>query len=165
MKKIILMSLLSLLTSSLALANAFDNFIGEYKTSSSPQITAKNAKWCNRFDFKNIVGLKVEANTKGSDQSHVLYILNTSGWSGHPIMDFAYTNEFRTGGSYAKTSGSSSTALNEYGTWGSNPNEKESLTVTIEKTGADFIFSMNESLFQNTVFTAGCSYQVKLVRK
>lgn len=166
MKRIILMSLLSVVTSSVALANVFDNFIGEYKTSSVRQITAENAIWCNLFGFRNIIGLKIEANTKGVAQSHALYILDPTGWSvGHPIKDFDDTSNFSKEGNYAKTSGSSSIASNEYGSWSQNPIDKEILTVTIEKTGVDFTFSMYEAIFMDMVLAEACSYQVKLVKK
>lgn len=163
MKGIILAACLAI--SSSAFANPFDGFIGEYKVNGSPTIRAQNAKWCNRFDFKNIVGLKVAKDTNGYAQSHVLYILNPAGWSGHPTMDFDYKNEFGTGGSYAKSTGSSNSASNVWASFSINPQETESLTVSIEKLGSEFAFSMSEELKQNSVLTAGCYYQVKLLKK
>lgn len=153
------------LISATASANSFDDFVGEYKVTGSPQITNDNAKWCNRFDFKNIVGLKVEKNTDGYQQSHMIYIQKPNGWSGHPTMDFSYTNEFKNGGTYAKTSGSSALASNEYGTWGVNPNQKETLIVSIEKSAAGYTFKMAEALYKNSVLTAACYYQVQLTKK
>jgi len=145
-----------------AFANQFDNFIGEYKTSSQVQII-KNAKWCNRFNFKEIVGLKVEANTQGYEQSHVLYILNPHGWSGLPVMNYDQKGDFMTSPNWARTTGSANLASNEWGSLVGD--EKETLTVSIEKTGLDYTFSMVEALNENSVLTASCSYQVKLVKK
>ena len=147
-----------------ALANPFDGFVGKYQTSGSPKITNDNANFCDRFNFSKIVGLDIEKNTAGYMQSHILYIRHPMGWSGHPTEEYKYVNEFG-GGSYATTSGSTTLAKNERGSFGANPNEKETLTVSIEKTGANFIFSMVEALYENNVFTAACYYQVKLVKK
>jgi hypothetical protein len=153
------------LFSAAAFANPFDGFIGEYKVNGSPQITNNNAKWCNRFDFKNITGLKVEKDTSGYQQSHVIYIQKPNGWSGHPTMDFSYTNDLKNGGSYAKTSGSNALASNEYGTWGLNPIQNETLTVSIEKSAAGYTFNMAEVLYENSVLTAACYYRAQLTKK
>jgi hypothetical protein len=155
----------ALLISICAFANPFDAFVGQYDVSGSPQIKNEKAKRCNRFDFKNIIGLKVEKNSNGYQQSHMLYLLKPNGWSGHPTEEFSYTNELKNGGSYAKTTGSAASAVNESGTWGANPPEKETLTVSIEKSGAGYILKMVEALYENTVLTAACYYQVQLIKK
>lgn len=151
-----------LLVSTLASANPFDGFIGAYKVSSSPQIRAENATWCNRFDFKNIIGLKVEKNTQNPQQSHTLYLQTQNGWSGHPTMDFNYINQFRDGGTYASTTGSSTSAANEYTTWSTSPNSKETLTVSLKSFGSEYVFSMTDALYENSVLEAACYYQVSL---
>lgn len=144
-----------------AFANSFDGFIGKYKTSGTPTIQNQNAKFCNRFNFKSITGLEVKADTAGYKQSHVLYILNPSGWSGHPVMDFLDKSEFNPSvGSYAKTTGSADVASNDWGSFGMEENER--LVVSIKKNGNNFIFTMAEELVSKGSVVAACYYQVGL---
>jgi hypothetical protein len=159
--KSVLISVAMLLSVS-AFANPFDGVVGQYKVIGKPQIRNENVKSCNRFDFKNIVGVKVEKDASGYQQSHMIYIQKPNGWSGHPISDFNYTNEFKAAGSYAKTAGDK--ALNESGTWSANPVEKETLTVSLEKSGSNYVFKMVEALYENSALTAACHYQVQLTK-
>jgi hypothetical protein len=153
-----------LLISTSAFANSFDQFVGEFKISGSPQIRSENAKFCNRFNFKNIVGIKVEKNTNGYQQSHMIYFQNPTGWAGHPVMDFTFTNDFKIGGSYAKTSGSDHSASNEYGTWGSNRDYKETIRVILTESGSSFNLKVVEALWENIAPTAACYYEVQLTK-
>lgn len=159
-----LLIILTLSFTAAAIANPFDAFEGEYKVSSSPQIKSENAKECNRFDFKNINGLKVEKNTNGYQQTHVLKVITPYGWSGVPVMDFNYTNPFNSAGSYAKTTGSTSFASNEYGTWVNKTDHKETLMVSLENSASGYNFKMTEALYENSVLSAACYYQVQITK-
>jgi hypothetical protein len=88
----------ALLFTSSAFANPFDNFIGDYNVTGTPTIsstgTVDTAKQCIRFNFHYLTGFSVEADTKSNSfTSDMLYFRTTggvssSGWSGHPVMDF-----------------------------------------------------------------------------
>lgn len=156
-----LISTLCFVFSASAFGNAFDGFIGKYKTIGEPAIQYLNATYCNRFDFENITGLEIKADTNGFKQSHVLYILNPNGQSGHPVSDFYETSPTEPSlGTYAKTTGSSDFASNDWGNFGSG--EDQRLVVTIKKKGNDFIFSMAEELIQQGAVEAACYYQVEM---
>ncbi|MBY0371286.1 hypothetical protein K2X33_11405 [bacterium] len=156
---------LAALISTTASANPFDAFVGEYKTVGAPLIRNQNAKECNRFDFKNITGLKVEKDTSGYKQSHMVYVLTSSGRSGLAVMEYAFDGDLGTGGSYAKTSGNSTTAYNEFGTRGTNPSRNETLAASVEKSAAGYTFKLTEALYEpSTTLTASCHYSVLLTK-
>lgn len=163
MKSFLLAS--AFLVSTSVFANSFDNFIGEYKVSGSPVIKMENAKWCNRFNFQKIVGLKVEVNTQGLNQSHIIYFQDQSGSYGYPAMDYNYTNDYGTGGGYAKSTGTSNSASNEYGIWSINPNQKETTGLTVENVGTGYVVYLTEAYYENTTLVAACYYQVNLTKK
>lgn len=152
-----LLTAFSLFLSISAFGNSFDGFIGEYKVSGTPSIKAEKTKFCNRFDFKSIKGFEVKSDSTGYKQSHVLYFMNRNGWSGHPVMDYVDT-----AGSYAKTTGSSDWASNE---WGSGTPENEKLTVTLSKKEATYLLTMSEELVSKGTVIAACYYQVSLLQK
>jgi hypothetical protein len=153
----------TILFSASAFANPFDKFVGHYKVNGSPQITNESAKFCNRFDFKNVVRVRVERNSSGYQQTHLVYIENQTGWSVHPLTEFEYTDELKLGGSYARTTGTDYSATNEYGAWSTNPDKKETLIIQLDRTSFGLVFSMNEALYENSGLKAACHYQVKLV--
>lgn len=156
-----LITTLSFMLSVSAFANSFDRFIGKYKVVGAPAIQKQNAKSCNRFFFKDITGLEIKADTSGFKQSHVLFILNPSGWSAHPVADYyekTDTNPSR--GTYANTTGSGDMASNDWGSFGREDNER--LVVTIKKSGNEFVFSMAEELVLQGTVTAACYYQVQM---
>ncbi len=149
----------------LANANPFDGFIGNYTIQSAPSIRNKNASFCDRFGFSRITGIKVEKNTTGAGfkQTHTISLFTKEGYSAHPVMEYEDTNEFRTGGSFAKTTGSATSAANIYGSW-NNRQERDTLFVSIEKAGKGYVFNMAEELSVNGSTESGCYYQVSLTR-
>lgn len=149
-------------SSTIAQANPFDAFVGSYTATGAPSIRHENTTWCNRFFFSQINGLRVEQNTAGYEQSHVLHLQRPSGSSGHPIMEFTYTNELRIGGSYAKTEGDTNLAINQYGTWGTNPDRRDELTVSLENMGTAYRFRMVDSVVERGQVTVACHYEVML---
>jgi len=161
--KSLLMTAVVLISTS-AFANPFDGFVGEYKASSAPQITSDQPRWCNWMNFQNVTGLRVEKNTSESKQSHVLYVLSSDDQMDLPIKDFNKSNLFNTRGSYGKTSGTSTSALSEFGAWGSR-DYTETYTASLEKTATGYSFKLTEALHDKTELVAACSYQVQLTKQ
>ena len=161
----ILLSALFLISSASAFANEFDNFVGDYTVSGAPTINADRATFCNHLDFKNLTGLTIAQDTKGYKQSHMIHFINASGWYGAPVMDFDYTNDWHSGGSFAKTTGNATSATNVEGSWGTNPITRDTVTITIEKTGGGYALSMQQAHFENSSLSAACYYQVALTKK
>lgn len=131
---------LALVSTSSAMANSFDNFVGDYAIFGKPTIKASGtAKECIRFGFQYLTGFTVSPDTNGYHQTYMLHFNFNGGsigrgWMGHPIMDYDDKNEYGTGGSYAKTTGDATMARNEYTTWGvsSGVSESEPLVVSIQ---------------------------------
>ncbi len=161
MKKWILT--LGFLISASAFANPFDTFLGNYKVVGSPHVRIENAKFCNRFNFKNVSELAVVANSKGHKQSHLITLSTSTGWSSHPIMDFDFKNQLNpTMGSFAKTSGGKDSATNEWGQYGAPENDV--LSVTMKRQGNQYSFVMNEERLSQGRVVHGCYYSVDLQR-
>jgi hypothetical protein len=168
MKNLVL-SLLFLFATN-AMANSFDSFVGEYTVVGKPSITKSgNVKECLRFGFQYLTGLSVISDSKGYNQSHVLHFNFNGGsighgWSGFPVMDFNYKNDFGNGGSYAKTTGDANKAVSEYTAWGrsSDVNDSTPLIVSIQKNGNQFVLNVSESYIRNSVTVSNCSYVANL---
>jgi hypothetical protein len=163
-----LIALFALMATSVALANPFDAFVGDYTLVGKSVIQKSgSARECIRFNFENLVGFSVVADTAGYQQTHMLHFVfdGTSGhgWFGHPVMEYNYKNEFGTGGSYAKTSGDQNIAKNEYTTWSNN--SIEPLTVSIQRSGSQYLLLMTEVYSRNSQVEASCTYQATLNKK
>jgi hypothetical protein len=153
--------LMSLVSSSTVFANAFDNFVGTYNITSSPVVqNFPSTHYCDKYGFSRITGLKIEKNNLGYGQSHMIYFLNSAGWLAHPVMDYDYQDV--TVGSYAKTTGSDSEAISEFGSWQTNPNGKSNLKINVQKNVNGFLLKMHEQWSENQNITAECNYEVNL---
>lgn len=156
------------LIGSAAQANPFDNFIGEYSISGSPKIEKYgSARECIRFTFESLKGFSVIADTNGYRQTHMLHFNIDSpsigkGWMGHPVMEYDYKNEFGIGGSYAKTSGDSNFAQNEFTSW--DVHSSAPLVVSIQRDGGNYRLRMKESQVDNGQLKAACSYEATLIK-
>lgn len=157
----ILIIAISFLFSASAFANSFNNFVGKYDVEGDAKVENVNAGFCNRFNFKEISSFEVKKDTEGYKQSHMLYFHHSYGWSGHPVMDFKDKSEFDPSiGTYAKTTGSSGNARNEYGSFGLEENDR--LTVSIARAGSGYTLAMAEELIVRGTVTAACYYEVNL---
>jgi hypothetical protein len=113
------------------------------------------------------VGFSITADTHGYEQSHLLRFYNSGpqghGWFGHPVMEYKYTNDFGSGGSYAKTAGEEAHAQNELGEW--DRTRTHSLVVSLRKTDRGVLLEMADRYFEGKRGTGGCVYEVGLARK
>ena len=148
-----------------AMANPFDSFVGDYRTITKPQII-KNAKWCNRFFFKDISALRIEVSTENKFESHSVKIIIPNAWSRIPVADYEGMSENGMSGDFSVTTGSANLASNESVVWSLTPvKTRDSLIVAIENKGQKYEFRMVEASYENDVLMASCQYQVELVRK
>jgi hypothetical protein len=165
--KSVFVFLVFLISAAAASANPFDSFPGEYSVVGTPVIQKSGeARECIRFGFQYLVGFSVIADTTGYHQSYMLHFNFNggsigTGWFGHPIMD--YGDPLDTSSTYAKTTGDSNLAQNEWtSTVGQN---SEPLIVSIQRDGRQFILKMTESYIEKGVVAASCLYQATLVKK
>ncbi|HVJ65252.1 MAG TPA: hypothetical protein VM901_08355 [Bdellovibrionota bacterium] len=149
--------------SATAFASPFDAFVGSYTTSSKPSVESENAKFCNRFGFREITGMSIEKNDgkTGHKQSHTVLVTTPSSTSRHPIEDYDYSSDWNLGGSSAGTSGSAAMAANLRRSW-NNRREEESFRVSIEKTSSGYLFRMAEEFHTEGQLESACYYQVAL---
>lgn len=158
--------LLASLSASVAFANPFDSFIGNYAVVGQPTVHADgNVRECVRFDFAQLDGFSVVADKTGYNQTHVLRFQSDNDHlvSSHPVMEYNYTEPMGHGGSYAKTSGDGTSAKNEYTDWGNGT--QRSLTVTIQKSGTQFLLVMTEVDSENSQSMASCTYSAVLAKR
>ncbi|MBO9666521.1 MAG: hypothetical protein J7501_06865 [Bdellovibrio sp.] len=161
MKKIFLF-LSVFMTAMVSKANSFDQFVGEYSIVGAPLAQKSgSARGCIRFGFDKMIGLSVIADTEGYKQSHMLHFNVSTGWFGHPIMDF---NDLTSNsGSYAKTTGGTDFAQNE---WTSVSGDNSTpLFVSIQKDGNQYILKMTESYIEKGNNVGSCYYQATLIKK
>lgn len=149
----------SMLFSINAFANPFDSFVGKYKVDGTVSVKNHNAKACIRYGLPKITGVEVKPDTNGYKQSHVIYLLNSSGWSGLPVMQYEDKSDFDSTVYYARVSGGSNSASN---VWGSTAAEHYQDKFSIERSGTNLTFNFSEEYVVNGTVTAGCYYQAKL---
>jgi hypothetical protein len=155
--KILILS--SLLFSISAFANPFDSFVGKYKVEGPVNVKNYNAKACIRYGLPNITGIEVKTDTNGYKQSHLIYLISSTGWSGLPVMQYEDRSDFDSTIFYARISGGSSTASN---TWGSTAMEHYEDKFSFERAGSSLTFNFSEEYVVNGKINAGCYYQVQL---
>lgn len=145
-----------------ARANSFDQFIGKYFVSSKPLIKAVNAKDCNRFLFSGMTGISIQPDVTGYKQSHVVYFLNPSGWSGFPISEYTDRSEFDPFLIfYGKITGTANRASHQEG---SNSLNFRHTNLTLQKIDSEYVLNFAEEFVVQGVVTGGCYYQVALAR-
>ncbi|MGZ3693070.1 MAG: hypothetical protein ACXWQO_02465 [Bdellovibrionota bacterium] len=164
----IFLILAGFLSANAAMANPFDSFVGEYSLVGKPVIEKTgNARECVRFAIESMIGFSVTADTKGYQQTHVLHFNFDGkmgrGWMGHPVMEYNYTDDFRTGGSYAKTTGDANLAQNELTLW--TKDTTNPLLVSLGRSGNQIKLVVDEKFIRKAQLESRCLYQITLVKK
>jgi len=154
----------SLVASATAHSNPFDHFIGTYTVKGPPAIRNERANSCNRFDFKSLTRFEVKADTNGYRQSHQLYFHGPNGAYNFPVMDYLTRNEIDPeSGTYAKTLGSVTNAVSEFGAF--SRSESRKVVVAIARKDGTYELSMSEEAMNSKgTVEAGCYYQTTLLR-
>ncbi len=154
---ILLISLLSVQ----AFANPFDGFVGKYALAGKVHIKNLNAKGCIRYGIPQMTGIEVKQDTKGYKQSHVVYIVTASGWSGLPVMQYedrpdylnpsvVYVSKVQGNANYAEL------------VQGSNAKQYFADRFSFERKAGQIIFNFSEEYTKEGKLQAACYYQATL---
>lgn len=155
-----LLILLMSLTAAPSFANPFDSFIGQYKVEGKIEIRNFKAKGCIRYGIPDLKSIEVKQDSQGYKQSHFIYLFNSMGWNGLPVMQYEDRSEFDPSVLYfARVSGGSNLATNF---WGSNSKEHFEDRFSLQRIGDKVVFSFSEEYIENNEVTAGCYYQAIL---
>ena len=160
---------ISFLSASVALANPFDSFVGNYSIVGAPIIQKSGAaSECVRFGFEYLTGFAVIADSKtGYHQTHDLRFNFSGGsighgWSGYPAADY-YDNVEGGAINFQKTTGDANLAQNESFQGGGQSSEQ--LIISIQRQGAQYLLTATDTSTDASRTPAVCFYQATLTKQ
>lgn len=150
---------------SLALANPFDNFVGEYDVNSDFNLIVDSDN-CASFADAPITSVKIKKSDYGFKATHVVVLERGVMASQYVITEYHRnmgimnpTNTY----AFAKTTGDDDHAQNERGFV--SPNLSSKFVIKINKNGKDYVLEMIKKSTATNRTDRSCEYEINLSKK